>query len=41
MADKSSPKRAGVTQELAIRVAAGLGVRALWAVIIELFRHDL
>ncbi|WP_263406790.1 hypothetical protein [Streptomyces kanamyceticus] len=41
MADKPSSKRAGIKREIAIRVAAGLGVRALWAVIIELFRHDL
>ncbi|MFJ8648954.1 hypothetical protein ACIRNI_22890 [Streptomyces sp. NPDC093546] len=41
MADKPSSMRAKVRRELALRVAAGLGVRALWAVIVELFRHHL
>ncbi|MFG2650945.1 hypothetical protein [Streptomyces sp. NPDC048436] len=41
MADKPSSMRAKVARELATRIAAGLGIRALWAVIVELFGRDL
>ncbi|WP_405804857.1 hypothetical protein [Streptomyces sp. NBC_01187] len=41
MADKKSSKRSKVARELAQRVAVSLSVRALWAVIVELFRNDL
>jgi hypothetical protein len=41
MADKHSTMRAKVLRELAVRAAVALGVRALWAVIVELVRHDL
>lgn len=41
MADNESSVRAKVGRELAKRVVVSLGVRALWAVLVELFRHDL
>nr|WP_268980478.1 hypothetical protein [Streptomyces polyasparticus] len=40
MAEEST-KRSKITRELASRVAVALGVRALWAVVVELFRGDL
>jgi hypothetical protein len=41
MADKKSSMRSKIARELAQRVAVSLGVRALWTVVVELFRHDL
>jgi len=41
MADKKSEMRAEVAREVAKRIAVSLGARALWAVIVELFRRDL
>jgi hypothetical protein len=39
MADKSSTKRAELRAEIAKRVVIALSVRALWAVIAEVFFH--
>ncbi|MGW5640013.1 hypothetical protein [Streptomyces sp. NPDC003832] len=36
MGDEKSTKRAGLGAEIATRIAVGLSVRALWAVIREL-----
>lgn len=41
MADQPSTNRAKFAREVASRVAVALSVRALWAVIVELFRGDL
>ncbi|MEU6064665.1 hypothetical protein ABZ864_09215 [Streptomyces sp. NPDC047082] len=37
MGDKESTPRAGLRAEMAKRIAVALGVRALWAVIVEVF----
>ncbi|MFJ9892703.1 hypothetical protein ACIQPR_05155 [Streptomyces sp. NPDC091280] len=39
MADDPSTKKAELKKEIAQRFAIGLSVRALWAVIAELFLH--
>ncbi|MFI6338088.1 hypothetical protein [Streptomyces sp. NPDC050535] len=39
MADEASTKRAELRAELAKRIAIGLSVRALWAVIAEVLFH--
>lgn len=41
MAERESSERTKVGQDLAARITAALVGRALWAVIVELFRRDL
>lgn len=40
MGDRKSNRRGKLSAELTKRIAIGLSVRALWAVIVELLRSD-